>query len=1078
MQIQKDIVIHSKILLLAVIPFISLTVLGQVGVDYDLQKPAKFENRTLASEKSNNGKKFKKSRHFIQNTITHYNYYYNANVKLDQVIARAKAQNRDDYTKLLPFYNYSLDNTAAQKKELDSVIYKCTMGILIHDTRNDWIDNLYMLIGRTYYLKKDFDSANITFQFTNYAWAPKEKDGYPIPIGSNANADDGGSAFKVSTLEKRNTLQKIFSLPPSRNEALVWKIRTYLGKDQFAAAGSLIQVLKNDPQFPPRLQADLQEVQALYFYKQSIYDSAAWYLERALPVAENKEEQARWEYLIAQLYERLNQSFEAKTFYERTINHTYNPILEVYARLNAIRQNKDATEDFIQKNIDALVKMSRKDRYESYRDIIYYTAAQMELERKNRPGAEAFLLRCVRAVGTGTERNKAFLQLANMSFEDKKYKEAKNYYDSLNMSDRASLGDISWLPDRKAALAIIVAQMRVIERQDSLQRIAALPPDQRDAYIKRLVKILRRQEGLKDEDQPGQSNTGANNNNAAVPDLFSSGSSDADWYFNNAALKAKGYNDFKTKWGNRSNVDNWQLASLASQQKLVRPGEKNAPGTPDVNGNAAIPSAINFKTLLNNLPLTPEKMKKSSDSVENALFTLGKAYQEGLPDYLSAIATYDSLLQKFPDTRWREETLLNLYYCYKKIGDDVNADRILSLMKEKYPNGRFTARAINPDSAIQADNSLRVKATHEYEQIYNSFIEGKFAEALAEKKTADSLYGDKYWTPQLLYIESVYFIHNHDDPRAIAILSNIPMKYPHTPMADKATTLIDVLKRRRQIEDYLTKLQVKRIPDDSTVVSAPTPLPRPPAVQHPVRNDSNMLVKEDTSQLARAKIHLPAPVNGLSKNPAPGLPGMDKMKVDPASLTQIRMSASQLAQLHRQMDSLQAALNKAQTDSAQSARLHRQADSVQAAIKKLQADTAQLASHLRTLNSVFSFTPDRPQSVVIVMDKVDPVYVTETRNAFNRYNLENYYSLSLTIDNSSLNDSLKLVAIGSFANSDAAMEYLQKAKASAPREIVPWLPANKYTFLVISGANLQLLLTNKDMAAYRQFLNAAYPGKF
>ena len=40
--------------------------------------------------------------------------------------------------------------------------------------------------------------------------------------------------------------------------------------------------------------------------------------------------------------------------------------------------------------------MARKDRFEAYRDIIYYTAAQMELERHNRPGAISFLQLCVR----------------------------------------------------------------------------------------------------------------------------------------------------------------------------------------------------------------------------------------------------------------------------------------------------------------------------------------------------------------------------------------------------------------------------------------------------------------------------------------------------------------------------------------------------------------------------------------------------------------------------------------------------------------------------------------------------------
>jgi len=57
------------------------------------------------------------------------------------------------------------------------------------------VDNLYFLIGEAYYLKKDFDSAYITFQFVNFAFAPKEDGGYDKPIGSNANADEGGNAI-------------------------------------------------------------------------------------------------------------------------------------------------------------------------------------------------------------------------------------------------------------------------------------------------------------------------------------------------------------------------------------------------------------------------------------------------------------------------------------------------------------------------------------------------------------------------------------------------------------------------------------------------------------------------------------------------------------------------------------------------------------------------------------------------------------------------------------------------------------------------------------------------------------------
>src|ERR1700712_5359201 len=86
------------------------------------KKPEKYEDRKLGSEKTAD-KKFSTSRHLIQNTITHYNYYFNANNKINAVIERAKLGNKDDFTKLLSFYPYALENTATQKTELDSVIY-------------------------------------------------------------------------------------------------------------------------------------------------------------------------------------------------------------------------------------------------------------------------------------------------------------------------------------------------------------------------------------------------------------------------------------------------------------------------------------------------------------------------------------------------------------------------------------------------------------------------------------------------------------------------------------------------------------------------------------------------------------------------------------------------------------------------------------------------------------------------------------------------------------------------------------------------------------------------------------------
>ncbi len=85
---------------------------GKITVDLEKDKPKKFKTRTLRSEKTGQ-KKFTLPRKLVQNTASHYNYYFNANNKINQVIERARIGNTDNYYKLLSFYSYSLNKTAA-----------------------------------------------------------------------------------------------------------------------------------------------------------------------------------------------------------------------------------------------------------------------------------------------------------------------------------------------------------------------------------------------------------------------------------------------------------------------------------------------------------------------------------------------------------------------------------------------------------------------------------------------------------------------------------------------------------------------------------------------------------------------------------------------------------------------------------------------------------------------------------------------------------------------------------------------------------------------------------------------------
>ena len=159
---------------------------------------------------------------------------------------------------------------------------------------------MYLLIGKAYFYRKDFDSANLTFRFINYNLFPRKKknDDDDKVIGTTSEASNG--IISIANTEKRNFLQKVVSLPPSRNDALIWLARTLIEEEKYGEATGLVNTLQNDPNLPMRLQNDLAEVTAYLNYKQSSYDSAAVYLEKALTAADTKQDKSRWEFLLGQ----------------------------------------------------------------------------------------------------------------------------------------------------------------------------------------------------------------------------------------------------------------------------------------------------------------------------------------------------------------------------------------------------------------------------------------------------------------------------------------------------------------------------------------------------------------------------------------------------------------------------------------------------------------------------------------------------------------------------------------------------------------------------------------------------------
>ena len=749
-----------------------------------LQKNKPYTERLLPAEKTGE-KGFRLPKRIFNNTVTRYNYVFNATNRLDGIIERATQKQIENYAELLPFYTYSLENTA--KDEIDTIIYKCTAGILLHDLRSDWVDNLYIILGKAYLHRQDFDSALAVFKYVNYAFAPKDE-GTDIPIGSNISNTNG--IFSISTNEKRNIWQKITTTIPSRNESFLWMIRTYLEQNKQSEATGLMALLRTDKVFPARLIPALDLLTAYSHYKGERYELAANFLAKTIPFADNKKDKSRKAYLTGQLYEKSGFQNLAKKFYEISIDAAQDPYLEIYANVALNRLSLASGADS-----KALLLMAKKDKYEAYKDVIYFAAASIELSKKNYPLTQNYLLESIKYAGDNElQKQKSFILLGDINYDQKKYGAAYKFYDSINIQNLALIQKEK-IETRKPALQLINANLTIIELEDSLQKIAALPEIERTVFLRKLYKQIRKEKDDAAQDKIVDANA------VSTFDLFNSGAN-TDFYFLNKALRSKGSATFKTTWGNRQNLDNWRRQAALDASIGAANMSAVAATTDAVNKDSS--NSITYEALAESIPTGAKQIEASNEKWAKALLDNAQIFQLNLSDDPSAIEAYRFYISKFLSGASLDMAYHNLALCYSVMGDAQKADSIQKLFQVKFPSSKlFSKKEVSSASTLSG-------ADMSYNTIYEYFSKGEYEKALALKEEAILKYGKDIWAPQFLFMEATLLMKNKEDSTAFQKLNKIVANYPGSSIAKKAAAVLEILKQRETIEKEINKQPAKK----------------------------------------------------------------------------------------------------------------------------------------------------------------------------------------------------------------------------------------------------------------------------
>ena len=417
----------------------------------EIEKPLPYE-RLL-------NKKYTLGRRAYQNTVAQYNYFFNGQEELNEIVSKARMQFQDDYTKLLNFYDYDLSDIA--KYNIDSIIYRSNANIVLHDLRNNWVDDAYLLMAKAYLYHKNFDTAGSILQFINYSFDEKDN-GADLPIGSNIRNTKG--QFSIATAQTN----RIWENENVRNESMIWQARNYFETNQINEGLSLLELLKSDAYFPKKLYPFLYEQLAYGYYLSESYENAANNLIRALPNAPDAIAKARWYFLIAQLYDKVGQKANAYPWYQKASQLAINPILGVYAKINMIQYELGKGNADWKQLTEKLEKLTNKDKYIPYADIIYFEMAQLAIQNKDPLQASEWLIQSIKKSSNSlTQKQKAFELLGSIHYDMSSYSIAKMAYDSLSGILKTNPNYASIL-SRKKWISSISLNQEKIEIEDSL----------------------------------------------------------------------------------------------------------------------------------------------------------------------------------------------------------------------------------------------------------------------------------------------------------------------------------------------------------------------------------------------------------------------------------------------------------------------------------------------------------------------------------------------------------------------------------------------------------------------------------
>ena len=563
-----------------------------------------------------------------------YNILYNGNLFLDEGVKKLEDLYTENYWEILPPImlnnvlelesDYPTKNFTRSEEKAIKVIQKFGNE---NNLDSDYINKAYLLLGKSRFYDKRF----------------------------------------ISSLQAFNYITKQEKTSQVWYEATFWKALINSNLGQKNLAHSIVEQAINKESITNEYKSKLYLAKSEINYSSKEYDSLIFNLKNSINFSKDKNQNARSNFILGQVYMQKGQKDSSKVYFTKAINLHKNKSsgIVVNSKLFNLNLNKDSNEnDFRKLSLDIR-------SFDHIPRINYYNAKKLLLINED-DKAKKLLKQAIRI----NEKDKnlftnAYNELFLNELKNKEYLSSSNYLDTLITYYDTNSKSYLVLNEQREKLNLISDLVKQNKEIDSLIYMSQFSDEELNIILinkeKELNTVLDK-------------NTSYSNQNLS------------SFYFDNGLAIQNGKRIFLIKWGSRSNVDNWRTNSVESLSTGLQNEIKQSPDK-------------KLKSF-SDLPRSTEKKDSLLNISNENLSKLGLYLYEYFNDKISSEDALSKVeLKGKVDEKEYLQSKFYLYQIYSsnELSNPQKALEIKNFITSQYPKSQYANFLSNQQSEILSE---------------------------------------------------------------------------------------------------------------------------------------------------------------------------------------------------------------------------------------------------------------------------------------------------------------------------------------------------------------------------------------